>query len=424
MIIRRTINNFNEKALAWNERRLVEENVRNFLKNDLSATHYEGLNPYSLVLSEVKIDSNLPRSINLVLPAISAKGIFAGIRTAVDVAVRLAKSTDSHLRIISFRGPLSSADGAAVKNLISAEFSMPDELVTIVSPVSLPSLRVRNEDIWVATYWTTAHALDISARLNRIDRSRVMYLIQDYEPSFLPASTESFLASSTYHAGFVPLVNSMPLYETLRRVESLDLQPADVFAPQLDLCRLHEAANLRKNGPQLRHVLFYGRPDKPRNMFNLGIASLRRAASILPTDTAWRFASAGQDLPRISLGSTRSLEPLGRLSWNEYFHVLSQTRLLLSLQASPHPSHPPLDMVVSGGIAVTNELGETRESLHERLLAVRGDPDILGRTIAEELLRLDGQEIVPDYDERFVRQLGKPIYLAIDSALRKIASES
>ena len=66
-------------------------------------------------------------------------------------------------------------------------------------------------DYWLASHSKTAHALQVACDVGVIDRARVAYLIQDYEPGFTAWSTESVLAEATYRAGFVPIVNSTPL---------------------------------------------------------------------------------------------------------------------------------------------------------------------------------------------------------------------
>jgi hypothetical protein len=411
---------YSTKTLGWNERRIVALGVKANLSDNPYAAHYAQLTPDSLKLSFVKYNTTDEPCVNLVLPGISKNGMFAGIRTAVDVAIRTAKVTGFKLKIISFSGPLTNSDSKAIKSLIAKDFKFPENRVAILPPTKLQDIYVNISDIWIATYWTTAHALDVASRLNRIDKSRIIYLIQDYEPTFLPASTDSFIASSTYHAGFIPLVNSSPLCKTLQDAENLEVDSRRVFTPQLDLPRLKESALIRASTPEDRHVLFYARPNKPRNMFNLGISSMQRAISILPRESTWKFSSVGAELPRIHLGSSHYLEPLGLLAWDNYFKELSRSRVIFSLQASPHPSHPPLDMVASGGIAVTNEVSGTRNALHERLIAVRADPDVLGKALAQAVLKSMESKKTNDFDERFISVLGNNLDDVIDFTLKTI----
>src|SRR5690606_24371666 len=72
----------------------------------------------------------------------------------------------------------------------------------------------------------------------------------------------------------------------------------------------------------------------------------------------------------IDLGGSHSLVSLGRLPWDGYFTRLATTDVVLSLQQSPHPSHPPFDAAISGAVAVTNEFHGTRAGLHPRIVAV------------------------------------------------------
>jgi hypothetical protein len=215
--------------------------------------------------------------------------------------------------------------------------------------------------------------------------------VQDYEPGFTALSTDRVTASGTYRAGFHLLVNSEPVAAVLRAAEGVAVDATAVFAPDLDLVRLAAIAAQRASGaPPARPVtvLFYGRPSKPRNLFALGIAALRVAAPALPGIPV-RWVSAGEQHRYIDLGGGHRLESRGTLGWDEYFALLGECDVVLALQASPHPSHPPLEAALSGALAVTNEVAGTRASLHSRLLAVSPDPAALGAAVAEAVRAAD-----------------------------------
>ncbi|MBK0296911.1 hypothetical protein IAE22_34075, partial [Bacillus sp. S34] len=55
------------------------------------------------------------------------------------------------------------------------------------------------------------------------------------------------------------------------------------------------------------------------------------------------------------------------------FRFITSTNVVLSLQHSPHPSHPPFDGAISGARVVTNEFRDTRGHLHPNLAAVPAD---------------------------------------------------
>lgn len=353
-------------------------------------------------------------SVRLLLPSASRGAVFAGVRTAVEAAARLSFRTGLPLRVLTFDEGPGRADRAALAALLVDELgsAAPVETASVWTSTS----GAHDQDVWLATYWTTAHALDVAADGGFIDRSRVVYLVQDHEPSFFPASTEAATAASTYRAGFHLLVNSSPLQRFLRTDEGIEVPDETVFRPALDLDRLEAAAVARGARPARPTVRigFYGRPGKPRNAFGLGLAALRAAAHELEArHLSASFVSMGESHAPAQLSSTSTLQPLGRLDWGRYFDELAATDVLLSLQMSPHPSHPPLDMVASGGIAVTNDVAGSRQGLHDRLLAVDADPSSLGKAVAVAAERAH-QGSAGTWSPDFVETLGRSLLSTVD----------
>ncbi|RWZ68531.1 hypothetical protein ELQ92_04820 [Labedella populi] len=350
-----------------------------------AARVFFGLVDSSLALSTLTPASDVPRHVNLVLPEFRADAVFAGVATAIDVLAGIAARVNLPVRVIALARNQIASDADAGRVLLRETFGLDD--VEILLRQDLPGSRFHPGDRWIATHWTTAHALDVAAHAELVDRSSVTYLIQDYEPGFTPWSTSFTTARSTYHAGFVPLVNSRPLLDHLERTEGLDVPPEHVFAPAFDGDRLADVAARRGRGDRTT-VLFYGRPSKPRNLFELGVASLRRAMQILGDEaTSVDVVSAGEAHPPVDLGGGRTLSPLGRMAWDDYFTFLPTANVVLSLQMSPHPSHPPLESAVSGAHVVTNEFYGTRQNLHERLTAVPESPDALGAALVAAIRR-------------------------------------
>lgn len=116
-------------------------------------------------------------------------------------------------------------------------------------------------DICVASSWETAYAVrDFDACRRKV------YFVQDYEPSFYPASTEMMLAENTYRFGFDCICAGRWLAGKMRehgnRAESFDLayDPA-VYAPG--------DGDYNKN-----RVVFYARHETRRRGTELGLLSL------------------------------------------------------------------------------------------------------------------------------------------------------
>jgi len=271
-------------------------------------------------------------------------------------------------------------------------------------------------DLWIVTHWTTAHAADVASRIGILDPRRIFYLVQDYEPGFTPWSTQHALASATYHAGFQFIVNSAPLAAYLESHESIEVSADQVFRPHLDLDRLEVAASKRRTDPTVR-VMFYGRPSKPRNLFALGVSALRVAVSEFERQNIpFSVISAGEAHDSLPLSPSKSLLSLGTLGWSNYYKRLALIDVMVSLQYSPHPSHPPLDAISSGARAVTNEFGGDRASLSERLFAGPADPDSLGNLIVQAASDAKSHP-ESGFDASVVGRLGAPLPSVIEHAL-------
>ncbi|YAL84098.1 hypothetical protein ACMYYO_04615 [Dermacoccaceae bacterium W4C1] len=376
---------------------------------DASARPYLDLHPDSLALDAV-IRGGGPRAvINLLLPDARPRRMFAGARTAVAFAARLAATTGMPLRVISFRG-MSDQDASALRSVISETAELDEvQVEDVLSPWQSGT---HDDDVWIATHWTTAHCLQIRAQRGLLDAGASFYLIQDFEPAFMAASTDRALAENTYRAGLVPVVNTSVLAGYLSDSGVSGIGADRVFAPELDFERLRENA-AAADTPAQPLIYFYGRPSKPRNMFQLGVSALAVCAEKLAHEgISASFVSIGEQHPEIDLGSGARLRVAGRLGWAEYFQRLATGTALLSLQATPHPSHPPLDMVALGRPAVTNELNGSRGGLHPRLAAVDPDPVLMAEAL---VAAVHDTSPSPGFDAEFVSRLGRPMLEVVET---------
>lgn len=378
-----------------------------------STVHVDGsaafsrLHAYSLAITSVSPADTKDAQLNVVLPELHLEGIFAGIRTALEFASKLATAESRNLRLLPLSNTPDAAAQAGIASYMAREFGFAGE-VTVRGGTAISGLSVGRSDLWLATHWTTSHSLDIAARLGIINARNVVYLVQDYEPGFHPWSTDFALARSTYHAGFRLIVNSTPLQRYLATAEGITVDPAFVFGPSLDMAGAERAAAIRKNSPTAR-VLFYGRPSKPRNLFDIGVAALALAAEALEhKGIAATFTSAGEKHSDVQLSPAHRLVSRGKLSWQGYFDLLGHTDVILSLQHSPHPSHPPLDAVTSGAFAVTNEMAGTRNGLHRRYLVAEPEAQALANQLVAAIERAlsDGTH---GFDPDFAALFGLPI---------------
>jgi hypothetical protein len=343
------------------------------------ADAYRGLSHFSLRFDRVEIGARSP-AVNVLVPGVRPGQIFAGVRTALAFGHMLSVELDRRLRVASIsRGGTSRRAGAASE--LRAAIGIDDLSLTRLGDGD--TLYAGHDDVWVVTHWTTAHAVDIASRVGIVDPANVVYLVQDYEPGFHPWSTDFVLARATYHAGFQLVVNSKPLADYLGRQELIDVRPDAIFAPHLDLDRLARIASERIRGERVG-VFFYARPSKPRNLYQLGVAALRRAHRLLGSDAArCNVFAAGERCPRIRLAPGCTAQALGETGWDGYLELLRTVHVGLSLMHSPHPSHPPLELAISGARAVTNTFADARDGLHPRITTAPADPDELARALVD-----------------------------------------
>jgi hypothetical protein len=362
---------------------------------------YRGIDSAALSLAARGADGGEP-AVVLVLPRYDPDRAFAGARSAVLIATALAEIRGSRLRIIALdeHAGSSRSDGSFIarRDLGRSSFS--------------------SEDIWVVTHWTTAFAAHVAAISGRLDPARVVYLIQDFEPGFSGYSSAQAAAALTYRAGFLPLVNSRPLAAHLERHAGVRVPDGQVFAPLLDDALLRETADSRAPGAT-RRVLFYARPSKPRNMFELGVAALEETINLLGEGAVdIEVLSAGEAHPDRELGRGVRLHSLGALDRLAYHRLLSTTDVVLALQASPHPSHLPLESAIAGARAVTNDFEGSRVGLHPRLTAVEADVPTLARAIIDALDASGERAYLPLREEI----LGRSIDQAIAAIARQLES--
>ncbi len=336
-------------------------------------------------LEALTFDGVDPRVV-LVLQAFEPQGFFAGIKTAVLAAARIAAELGHGLRVVVVQPARASThdEASAALSAIVREAGLPDvaDSLRLSTPLSLDQGGHTTDDVWVATYWTTAWALKTLARAGRVTADRVVYLIQDFEPGFYPWGPLYAKAYSTYDAGFRPLVNSASLAKYVADVSPTT--PDVAFAPALDLAPLHAAAERWRPAPDGEvRVLFYARPGKPRNMYAAGLEALRLWAEQLPDGLTGVVRFAGEEIgDGVELGPRARVELRGKLSYDGYHDLLADTDVGLALMLSPHPGHLALELPLAGIPTVTNDFAGYREEWVTGLSVSGTDPSAIADALA------------------------------------------
>jgi hypothetical protein len=228
-------------------------------------------------------------------------------------------------------------------------------------------LTVGPEDLFIATFWSTAIFVQSIVALQAQDFStrgrRFVYLIQDYEPGFYPWSARHSGAESTYRDldGAIAVFNTGLLAEYFEH-KNLRFKEKYIFYPMLHPELRRMKATLNTLGKE-RLILVYGRPSEPRNDFDFVVDALRIWVRDFPDADQWSVISAGEAHPDIALGRGIVLRSRGQMTLGEYADHLSRCWVGLSFMFSPHPSYPPLEMAEFGAWVVTNNFANKEPHL-------------------------------------------------------------
>jgi len=332
--------------------------------------------------------------LNLVLSTLESARTFGGIRTAVDLFEAVAGDAQER-RIISVGGigPLAGGPLAAYK-VVSAEADPADPLQAVSLGKPGATLAVRPDDVFVATFWTTA---DLVGRIRRWQVAtngsappRFGYVIQDFEPGFYPWSAQWMLARATYAdaAGTVGIFNTSGLRDYFHST-GIQFATEYTFEPRL-LPTLRQAM---ASPPVVRSrtIVVYGRPGTPRNAFPAIIDGLRAWRAGDANAGSWRLVSVGQEHPDMDLGGGAVLESIGKLDIPAYASLLRESAIGVSLMISPHPSYPPLEMAHLGLLVLTNRFaGKDPSTWHSNIHSIDDvSAASIGTTLSELCRRFE-----------------------------------
>ena len=325
--------------------------------------------------------------LNLVVPTIDAARTFGGIRTAIEVFEAIGVDGGER-RIIAAAGAGASPTavvGAYVEG--GDDPSVPRQVAILGGRDS--TLTVRADDVFVATFWTTAHLV---SRIRAWQRETfgwapdaMAYLIQDYEPGFYPFSAHHLLARATYDRPdeTIGIFNASTLRDYFRS-SGIRFEREHMFEPRI-LPELR-AAMARPAVQRSRTIVVYGRPTTPRNAFSALVDGLRAWRQADPGSSAWTVLSVGEKHPVIDLGDGLTLRAVGKLDLDAYATLLRESAIGVSFMVSPHPSYPPLEMAHLGMLTLTN--GYATKDLATWHTNFRSIDDLDADHIARELTDL------------------------------------
>lgn len=248
-------------------------------------------------------------------------------------------------------------------------------------------------EVCMASSWETAYAV----RDFRACRRKV-YFVQDYEPSFFPASTEKVLAENTYRFGFDCICAGGWLARRMReygsRAESFDLayDPA-VYSPG--------EASYGKN-----RVVFYARHETRRRGTELGLLALALLKERRPDAEVVLFGS-----DRLPYQPPFDFTQAGVLGERELARLYRGAAVGLSVSLTNY-SLVPQEMLACGLPVVEMELPPVRAAYPEAGPGIRLAPPDPGR-IADALSEALA---LPDAEMRRARQAASSLVAGLSWA--------
>lgn len=341
---------------------------------------------------EWSVDERARRRVNVLIPEIDLKHMFAGYIGKFNLAARLA-ATGLDVRIVTtdrnrglprdWRERVESYDGlAGLFDRVEVAFAR-EQAPLAISP----------SDRFVATTWRTAHvARDAVAQTTA---RGFLYLIQEYEPLTCAIGSWQALAAETYGFEHSALFSTELLREYFA-AHAIGVYRGGTEQGHSASCSFQNAitdvappAAAELAARTTRRLLFYARPEPhaARNLFEIGVMALRRALDLGALD-GWELNGIGTVGPGrvIDLGGGDSIEMLPRASQSEYGALLAGHDVGLSLMFTPHPSLVPLEMAAAGLITVTNTFeNKTAARLRDvagNLIAAEAAPATIAEAIA------------------------------------------
>ena len=203
--------------------------------------------------------------------------------------------------------------------------------------------------------WSTAY---YALRYNSTKRK--FYFLQDYEPIFYPAGSICAQVQSTYRFGFYGIANTSSVKEAYEQSGGI----GQFFVPAVDTGIFHPAEGDGRKSGEPYTVFFYGRPEHPRNGFELGAAAMRRLKARM--EDRVRIVAAGAAWHPSEFGLKAVLENRGMLSYQQTAELYCHCHAGLAMMFTRHPSYLPFELMASGCLVVSNHNPATTWFLKDR----------------------------------------------------------
>ncbi|MDL2328517.1 hypothetical protein LJC71_02030 [Desulfosarcina sp. OttesenSCG-928-A07] len=307
--------------------------------------------------------STRPKAV-LVLPHLRPEGFSGGPNTALFFAAEIAgKGYD--VLCLAAEYPVCSPERLR-QHLMDALGLAPDVAGKFQTAGIRETIPLHPGDTFIATHYKT---VEIVEKFQEQSGGKAfLYLIQDFEPMFHPWDENHATAITTYEKNFLPVVNEALLADFMcnmrvgRFSEEVFRRTVLTFSPAVDRRHFYPEKKEQKT-----HVLlFYARPDNPRNLFEFGMQALSLLAweGVLVPEK-WKIWCMGTpSVPPYDLGNGIRTQTLPWMGFSDYAACLRQASAGLSLMLSPHTSYIPLELAACNiPVVTTTYVNKTAEAL-------------------------------------------------------------
>ena len=296
------------------------------------------------------------RRINIVTDSIGRGSLFGGVGTALIFATLLANKLGADLRIITRTERPQSDNVDHILSVYGLELEGEVQFKFVPPGDQKQSIEFSEDEVFITTsWWTTA------ATLGSVPAKSIIYLLQEDERMFYPFGDDRVRCEGILRNRDIRfLINTRLLFEHLVADGLSHIQQQGSWFEPAFPTRVFYPRHPQKDGK--RKFMFYARPNNLRNLFYLGVEVIEAAIAqqILDPD-AWDIIFVGKDIPDIVFGSGHTPTKHENLNWSDYAELVGTIDLGLSLMSTPHPSYPPLDLVASGAVVVTNRFGNKQD---------------------------------------------------------------
>lgn len=311
----------------------------------ISHTRFQALTP----LRTYCLQEPQTYRVNVVTDSISSGSLFGGVGTALIFAALLANKLNVQLRIITRTERAKPENVDSILSLYGIKLKNEIQFKFAAFYDHKYELDIVKDDLFITTsWWTTA------ATLPSVPNDKIIYLLQEDERMFYPFGDDRFRCEAILRNRDIRfLINTKLLFDHLVQdgFDNIAAQ-AMLFEPAFPAHIFHP----RTNALGGKHkFFFYARPNNPRNLFYLGIEVIEQAVLQQVLDLEhWDIFLVGKDIPAVTFNGGYAPIKCENFSWSEYAELVGTIDLGLSLMYTPHPSYPPLDLVASGAVVVTN----------------------------------------------------------------------